>query len=74
MTSYLHYAVNPLLILNAHPAQVLEVCQEVTELDLTDWKSRIEGKGGAEVLPEVKLFYIIKQGLRERVGPRFFLR
>jgi len=31
--------------------QVLEVCQEVTELDLTDWKARIEGKG-VEVLPE----------------------
>ena len=33
--------------------QVLEVCQEVTDLDLTDWKARIEGKG-VEVLPEVK--------------------
>ena len=31
------------------------MCQEVTELDLADWKARIEGKG-AEVLPEVKQF------------------
>ena len=30
------------------------MCQEVTELDLTDWKARIEGKG-AEVPPEVKI-------------------
>ena len=35
-------------------AQVLDVCREVTELDLTDWKARIEGKG-VEVLPEVTL-------------------
>ena len=30
------------------------MCKEVTELDLTDWKARIEGKG-AEVPPEVKI-------------------
>ena len=30
------------------------MCQEVTELDLTDWKARIEGKG-VEVPPEVNL-------------------
>ena len=35
-------------------SQVLEVCKQVTELDLTDWKARIEGKG-TEVPPEVKI-------------------
>ena len=35
------------------------MCQEVTELDLTDWKARIEGKG-VEVLPEVN-FHNTKQ-------------
>ena len=32
--------------------QVLEVCQEVTELNLTDWRARIEGRE-VEILPEV---------------------
>jgi len=31
--------------------QVLEVCQEVTELNLTDWRARIEGRE-VEILPE----------------------
>ena len=30
------------------------MCKQVTELDLTDWKARIEGKG-TEVPPEVKI-------------------
>ena len=60
-----------------HPAQVLEVCQEVTELDLTDWKSRIEGKGGAEV-PEVKFLHIVhpkqkKGGAEVLPEVKFFL-
>ena len=32
--------------------QVLEVCQEVTQFDLTDWRARIEGRE-VEILPEV---------------------